>query len=75
MWLCADAGLATVGVVAIDGTKVAANANRDRTMSYEQIAQALVEEAIATDAEEDAVWIVSAPSGARRSRARVPGGC
>jgi transposase len=31
--LCADAGLATVGVIAIDGTKVAANANRDRTMS------------------------------------------
>ena len=52
--LCADAGLATVGVVAIDGTKVAANANRDRTLSYEQIAQAIVEEAIATDAAEDA---------------------
>jgi transposase len=55
LWLCADAGLATVGVVAIDGTKVAASANRDRTMSYEQIAQAIVEEAVATDAEEDAV--------------------
>jgi transposase len=55
LWLCADAGLATVAVVAIDGTKVAASANRDRTMSYEQIAQAIVEEAIATDAEEDAV--------------------
>ena len=52
--LCADAGLATVGVVAIDGTKVAANANRDRTLSYEQIAQAIVEEAIATDTAEDA---------------------
>ena len=52
--LCADAGLATVAVVAIDGTKVAANANRDRTLSYEQIAQAIVEETIATDAEEDA---------------------
>ena len=52
--LCADAGLATVAVVAIDGTKVAANANRDRTLSYEQIAQAIVEEAIATDAAEDA---------------------
>src|SRR3954467_12268589 len=50
--LCADAGLATVGVIAIDGTKVAANASRDRTMSYEQIAQAIVEEAIATDAAE-----------------------
>jgi transposase len=56
LWLCADAGLATVSVVAIDGTKVAANANRDRTMSYEQIAQAIVEEAIATDAAEDAAF-------------------
>src|ERR671917_2607799 len=32
--LCADAGLATVGVIAIDGTKVSANANRDRTLAY-----------------------------------------
>lgn len=52
--LCADAGLATVGVIAIDGTKVAANANRDRTMTYEQLAQVIVQEAIATDAAETA---------------------
>src|SRR4051794_38816530 len=50
--LCADAGLATLGIVAIDGTKVSANANRDRTMSYEEIAQAIIEEAIQTDAGE-----------------------
>src|SRR3954462_2621763 len=50
--LCADAGLASVGVIAIDGTKVHANANRDRSLSYEQIAQAIVEEAIQTDAAE-----------------------
>ncbi len=31
--LCADAGLATVGVIAIDGTKVSANASRE---SYTQ---------------------------------------
>src|SRR3954462_6199006 len=47
--LCADAGLATVGVIAIDGTKVAGNASRDRTMGYEQLAKAIVEEQIATD--------------------------
>ena len=64
--LCADAGLATVGVVAIDGTKVAANANRDRTMSYEQIAQAIVEEAIATDAAEDAEFGERAATSCRR---------
>jgi transposase len=52
--LCADAGLATVGVIAIDGTKVRANANRDRTMNYEQIARTIVEEAVATDVAETA---------------------
>src|SRR5919205_3283456 len=51
--LCADAGLATIGVIAIDGTKVAANANRDRTMDYEQLAKAIVQEQITTDAAED----------------------
>src|SRR5215217_3237437 len=50
--LCADAGLATVGVIAIDGTKVHANANRDRTMDYEDIARTIVEEAVATDSAE-----------------------
>ena len=53
--LCADAGLGTVAIVAIDGTKVHANAHRDRTMTYEQIAQAIVEDAIATDIAETAV--------------------
>src|SRR3954447_16603963 len=53
--LCADAGLATVGVVAIDGTKVSANANRDRTLDYQQLARLIVEEAIATDAAETAL--------------------
>ncbi len=53
--LCADAGLATVGVIAIDGTKVYANASRDRSVDYEQLARAIVEEAIAIDAAETAV--------------------
>jgi hypothetical protein len=52
--LCADAGLARVGVIAIDGTKLAANANRDRMMTSEQISRAMVEEAIETDAAETA---------------------
>jgi DDE family transposase len=52
--LCVDAGLATVGVIAIDGTKVHANANRARTMDYEQIARAIIEEAIETDAAQTA---------------------
>jgi hypothetical protein len=54
LWLCADAGLATVGVLAVDGTKVAASANRDRTMDYEQIAREIVEQQIQTDRAETA---------------------
>src|SRR4051794_38656749 len=53
--LCADAGLVSAGVIAIDGTKVAANASRNSTMDYQQIARAIVEEAIATDAAETAI--------------------
>jgi hypothetical protein len=53
--LCADAGLATLGIVAIDGTKIHANAHRDRTLSYEQIAEEIVEEAIQTDIAETAL--------------------
>src|SRR5215213_2013488 len=51
--LCARAGLAQVGVIAVDGTKVAANASRDANLAYEQIARELVEQAIETDRAED----------------------
>jgi transposase len=51
--LCARAGLARVGVIAVDGTKVAANASRDANLDYEQIARELVEQAIETDRAED----------------------
>jgi transposase len=47
--LCAQAGLVRVGVVAIDGTKVQANASRDATRDYEQIAREILEEAKAVD--------------------------
>src|SRR4051794_19090337 len=53
--LSADAGLATLGIVAIDGTKIHANAHRDRTLTYEQIAEEIVEEAIQTDIAETAL--------------------
>src|SRR5204863_5633136 len=46
--LCARAGLARVGIVAIDGTKVHANANRDATTDYERIAREILEEAPST---------------------------
>jgi transposase len=51
--LCARNGLASVGVIAVDGTKVMANASRNENLDYEQIAREIVEEAIATDAAED----------------------
>jgi transposase len=51
--LCARAGLATVGVIAIDGTKVYANASRDANLDYEQIAREILEEVQAVDAAED----------------------
>jgi transposase len=54
--LCAQAGLAKVGIVAIDGTKIAANASRDATRDYAQIAREILEEAKATDAAEDELY-------------------
>jgi transposase len=54
--LCAQAGLVKVGVVAIDGTKIQANASRDATRDYEQIAREILEEAKAVDAAEDELY-------------------
>ena len=54
--LCARNGLAKVGVLAVDGTKVQANASRNENLDYEQLAREIVEEAIATDAAEDELY-------------------
>src|SRR5947207_219957 len=43
--LCADAGLVRVGMIAVDGTKVAANAAPQATRDYEQIAREILAEA------------------------------
>jgi transposase len=51
--LCARAGLVSLGVVAIDSTKIAANASGDANWSYEQIARELLAEAEAVDEAED----------------------
>jgi hypothetical protein len=48
--LCARSGLAQVGVLAVDGTKVQANASRNENLDYEQLAREIIEDAIATDA-------------------------
>src|SRR3954464_12054076 len=51
--LCAESGLVRVGVIAVDGTKLAANASPQATRDYEQIAREILEEADAVDAAED----------------------
>src|SRR3954464_11286745 len=51
--LCAESGLAQVGVIAVDGTKVAANASVQATRDYERIAREILAEADAVDAEEE----------------------
>ena len=51
--LCAEAGLVKVGVIAIDGTKISANASRDRSRSYVSIVEELLAEAERVDRAED----------------------
>lgn len=40
--LCAKQGLAQVGVIAVDGTKVMANASRNENLDYEQLAREII---------------------------------
>ncbi|MGH3267033.1 MAG: transposase, partial [Trebonia sp.] len=51
--LCEEAGLVTVGVIAVDGTKVHANASRFSSVDYQQLARKILEEADQIDGEED----------------------
>jgi transposase len=51
--LCARAGLVRPGVVAVDGSKLAANASRDQSVDYGQIAQEIIAQARASDEQED----------------------
>src|ERR671914_2751581 len=54
--LCAKAGLVKVGIVAVDGTKIAAAATHHATRDYEQIAEEIVDEAARIDAAEDELY-------------------
>jgi transposase len=54
--LCARAGLVVAGVVAIDGTKLVANASREANLDYERIAREILAEAKATDEAEDELF-------------------
>jgi transposase len=54
--LCEKAGLVGSGVVAIDGTKMHANASRDSNVDYDRIAREILAEAKATDEAEDELY-------------------
>lgn len=52
--LCQRTGLVQAGVVAIDGTRLGANASKDANRTAEQLAAEILAEAADTDAREDA---------------------
>jgi hypothetical protein len=54
--LCREAGLVKVGVVAIDGTKLHANASHHSNLDYGQLAREILKEAGAVDAAEDELY-------------------
>jgi transposase len=54
--LCKEAGLVKVGVIAIDGTKVHANASHHSNLDYEQLAREILREAAEIDAAEDELY-------------------
>src|ERR1019366_8599201 len=54
--LCARAGMVRVGTVAVDGTRMAANASKEQTVDFEQLARKILEEAAEIDAAEDELY-------------------
>jgi transposase len=54
--LCREAGLVSVGVIAVDSMKVHANASRFSSLDYVQLARKILEEADRIDREEDELY-------------------
>jgi hypothetical protein len=54
--LCREAGLVKVGLIAIDGTKLHANASHHANLDYEQLAREILKEAARIDAAEDELY-------------------
>ena len=52
--LCARAGVVSVGTIAVDGTKIRANASRTQNRGYRELAREMLDEADEVDAAEDA---------------------
>jgi transposase len=61
--VCARVGVLRPGLVAIDGTKLVANASRDANRTAEELAEQILKEAEATDAAEDVTGENSGPDG------------
>ncbi|HEY1775361.1 MAG TPA: transposase [Solirubrobacteraceae bacterium] len=51
--LCREAGLVSVGVIAIDGTKIKASASMDQNRDYRELVSQILREAEETDRAED----------------------
>jgi transposase len=54
--LCQRAGLVRAGMLALDSTKIAANASGQANMTFEQIAREIIAQGIATDQAEDELY-------------------
>lgn len=54
--LCARAGAVSVGVIALDATRMRANAADSANRSYEQLAREILQDAAAVDAAEDELY-------------------
>jgi hypothetical protein len=54
--LCREAGLVGVGVIAVDGTKVHANASNMANRDFRQLAEEILADAARSDAEEDELY-------------------
>lgn len=54
--LCREAGLVSVGVITIDGTKIKANASMDQNRSYRELVTEILREAAEVDRREDELY-------------------
>ncbi len=54
--LCREAGLVSVGVITIDGTKIKANASMDQNRSYSELVKEILREAEDVDRREDELY-------------------
>ncbi len=75
---CARAGAVSVGVIALDATRMRANAADSANRTYDQLAREILEDAAALDAAEDEQFAMRAATSCRPSspiRPRAAPGC